>query len=280
MESVNLINVIDNYPTLSKIKNLINKDLPAKNGKYELATMREIIQNDYLLNIIRKEFKTKLGVRNTETGEIIIELDEDYVQITNGMTLKTFIYKDNNVFKVSINIENFGVNTDKNFILTPDNVLIVNERSFIYKLLKNRFMKTTDYEQNLSLYKIDVIQKSPTTVYQIPELSNLLLQPENKITDQLNVLTTLLKSRPQVKNIIAVHNTIEFDLFNVGISVKIIKEKDDLFTLNLTMHDFYHIDTNDKSFKTIDEMYDFINGLISFYNNYNQAENDLINFVK
>lgn len=280
MESVNLINVIDNYPTLSKIKNLINKDLPAKNGKYELATMREIIQNDYLLNNIRKEFKTKLGVRNTETGEIIIELDDDYVQITNGMTLKTFIYKDNNVFKVSINIENFGVNTDKNFILTPDNVLIVNERSFIYKLLKNRFMKTTDYEQNLSLYKIDVIQKSPTTVYQIPELSNLLLQPENKIIDQLNVLTTLLKSRPQVKNLIAVHNAIEFDLFNVGISIKIIKEKDDLFTLNLTMHDFYHIDTNDKSFKTIDEMYDFINGLISFYNNYNQAENDLINFVK
>ena len=280
MQFVNLIHAIDNYPKLKKINNLINKNLPVKNGSYELATMQEIIQNDYLLNIIRKQFKTKLGIRNIETGEIILELDDDYIQINESMILKAFIYEENSLIKAYINIRNNQNNHHKTYILTPNNVLIVNERSFIYNLLKANHLNTSDYEQNLNLFKIDVIQEAPIKVYKIPGLSEIVLQPESNTADEIDLLATLLKSIPYVNNLTLNHNEIDFMLYNADMSINISKEKDNLFILNLTMHDFNHLDITDKLFKTTTEIYNYINKLLTVYNYYKEAENDLIKFVK
>ena len=284
MKALNLISVANDYPNINKIKTLVDKNLPAKSGLYELAETLKIIENNYLLDIIHKQYKMKLGIRNTETNEIIIELDDDYTMVSDTCKLKTDVTQlELGLFKINVYLENNINKQNKKFILTPSNVLIVNERSFIYNLLKNKFMNTVIDEENLDLYKIDIIDKPKQNIYNLPDLFHILLTPttiNGSFDTEIDLLLTNIKSRAKIENITYTYNEISFDLFNVDISITIIKESDKTYTLNLTMQGFYRFEFNEKTFKTIDEVYDFIDKLIDHYNNYKQAKNNLIKFVK
>lgn len=283
MKVLNLSSVINIYPNLNKIKNLIDKNLPAKTGVYELATMRELMENDYLLDLIRKHYKMKLGVQNTETGEIIIELDDDYLRLSNGFKLKAEILETKpNLFEAVIYIEREANTEYKEFTLMPNNVLVLNDYSFIYNLLKNRFMKTTEYEQNLKLYKIDVIHDTKRRTYDIPTLSNVLISPttvNSSFEEEINTQLLALKNMTSVDSVTYSHNEVNFDLSGIDITVNITKENDDTYSLTLTVQDFLHIDTNKKSFKNIKEMFEFLNKFITVYDKYKSIENDIVKLL-
>lgn len=279
MEVLNLTSVATNYPDLNKIKNLVDKNLPAKSGNYELATMREMMDNDYLLDLIRKHYKMKLGVRNTETDEIIIELDDDYLRVSNRFKLKAEILETKpNLFEAIIYIEREPTTQQKEFTLMPNNVLVVNDYSFIYNLLKNRFMKTTDYEQNLQLYKIDVINDTKRRMYDIPTLSNVLVSSttvNGSFEEEITVQLLTLKSFTDITDVTFSHNEVSFDLSGMDITATITNENDETYSLTLTVQDFLHLDTNKKSFKNIDDLFDVLNYFIEIYAKYKLIKSDI-----
>lgn len=283
MEVLNLTSVINIYPNLNKIKNLIDKNLPAKTGVYELATMRELMENDYLLDLIRKHYKMKLGVRNTETGEIIIELDDDYLRLSNGFKLKAEILETKpNLFEAVIYIEREANTEYKEFTLMPNNVLVLNDYSFIYNLLKNRFMKTTEYEQNLKLYKIDVIHDTKRRTYDIPTLSNVLISPttvNSSFEEEINVQLLALNSFTNVADVTFRHNEVSFDLLGVDITATITNENDEMYNLNLRAQDFLHLDSNKKSFKMLNSLFEFLGQFIIMYEKYKLMEKEIMKFL-
>lgn len=283
MKVLNLSSVATNYPDLNKIKHLVNKNLPAKTGNYELATMREMMDNDYLLDLIRKHYKMKLGVRNTETEEIIIELDDDYLRVSNGFKLKAEILETKpNLFEVVIYIEREPNTEYKEFTLMPNNVLVVNDYSFIYNLLKNRFMKTTDYEQNLQLYKIDVINDTKRRTYDIPTLSNVLVSSTTvncSFENEINIQLLTFKSLTDISDVTFGHNEVSFDLSGIDITTTITNENDELYNLNLRAQDFLHLDTNKKSFRRLTDLFDFLYQFIIMYEKYKLMEKEIVKLL-
>ena len=280
MKVLNLSSVAGNYPDLNKIKNLVDKNLPAKSGNYELATMQEMMDNDYLLDLIRKHYKMKLGVRSTETDEIIIELDDNYLRVSNAFKLKAEILETkHNLFEVVIYIEREPNAQNKEFTLTPNNVLLVNDYSFIYNLLKNRFMKTNEYEQNLKLYKIDLLHDTKRRTYDIPTLSNVLVSSttvNGSFEEEINVQLLALKSYTDVT---FGRDEVIFDLSGIDITVTITNENDEMYNLNLRAQDFLHLDSNKKSFKTLTSLFEFLGQFIIMYEKYQLMEKEIVKFL-